>query len=65
VSPYRRSLRDPLYVRNRLEELRARDPEYQIPSEDQFMVLLGHIKRIYRRLDALEEALAEHLAACG
>lgn len=60
--PYRPTTRNPLYVRHRLEELRAAEEQRADPPP-LLATVMGSIRRIFRRLDALEEALASHLAA--
>ena len=51
-TPYRPSTRNPLYVRNRMEELRAREE----PHIDRRYVV-AHIRQLYRRLQVLEEEI--------
>lgn len=49
-------------MRHRLEELRAAEEQRADPPP-LLATVMGSIRRIFRRLDALEEALASHLAA--
>lgn len=62
TEPYRGvTTRNRDYVKNRLEELRA----LQESDTDRLAELMAHIRRLYRRIAALEEAFEAFLATRG